>query len=332
MQYKELTDSQQTDMCQEYQQRYYPFRTIEDIDRAFSIVNPVINVLDNSFEVWEAHRTTFENELKTPSPPSVKPGGGDELMDRQFAEWHDIFQTISDWRMGRLNCSEIDLWVKLREKYHISRQPSVKPEREDEWKHFNGDYEKEMQDIKLHDGTIIEMCWPNAGLWMVCKPEQPGYTDKGIPVNEAAFVRPNKEFYHLDDPQPSPTEQEGDGQNPIEKWIDEYVEKFAAFRSKTQLAEGIAVAMYHKMMEVKALPDADRWIDDKAKELKGDRDLHYGGYRDLCQWLYSRLDVWQTRYASLQSQLSEAQTKAQEYRVVEELFLKYPSPKQQDNV
>ena len=32
-----------------------------------------------------------------------------------------------------------------------------------EWSRFDGDYEKSMQDIKLHDGRVIFKCWPNAG-------------------------------------------------------------------------------------------------------------------------------------------------------------------------
>jgi hypothetical protein len=31
-----------------------------------------------------------------------------------------------------------------------------------EWKKYEGDYEKEGYDIMLKDGTIIENCWPNA--------------------------------------------------------------------------------------------------------------------------------------------------------------------------
>jgi hypothetical protein len=59
-----------------------------------------------------------------------------------------------------------------------------------EWTKFNGDYEKSMQDIKLFNGDIIFMCWPNAGFWNVCKKEgQKKYYDKEIPVKEAEYVR-----------------------------------------------------------------------------------------------------------------------------------------------
>lgn len=33
----------------------------------------------------------------------------------------------------------------------------------DEWKLFEGEYEKEWYDIKTMDGTIHKHCWPNAG-------------------------------------------------------------------------------------------------------------------------------------------------------------------------
>ncbi len=56
-----------------------------------------------------------------------------------------------------------------------------------EWSSFNGDYEKSMQDIKLKNGDIVEMCWPNAGFWNVLRPGK--YYDQEIPVNEAEFVR-----------------------------------------------------------------------------------------------------------------------------------------------
>lgn len=31
------------------------------------------------------------------------------------------------------------------------------------------------------------------------------------------------------------------------------------------------------------------WVDDKARGLMGNRDLHYGGFRDAAQWLAVRL-------------------------------------------
>jgi hypothetical protein len=59
-----------------------------------------------------------------------------------------------------------------------------------EWTKFNGDYEKSMQDIKLYNGEVISMCWPNAGFWNVCKKQgQEKYYDKEIPVKEAEYVR-----------------------------------------------------------------------------------------------------------------------------------------------
>lgn len=59
-----------------------------------------------------------------------------------------------------------------------------------EWSPFDGDYEKSMQDIKLHNGDIITMCWPNAGYWTVVRKKgNEKYYGKDIPVKEAAFVR-----------------------------------------------------------------------------------------------------------------------------------------------
>lgn len=46
-------------------------------------------------------------------------------------------------------------------------------------------YEKAMQDIRLHDGTEISMCWPNAGEFFCC-------SDNSIPntpAEKVAFVR-----------------------------------------------------------------------------------------------------------------------------------------------
>jgi hypothetical protein len=59
-----------------------------------------------------------------------------------------------------------------------------------EWTPFNGDYEKSMQDIKLFNGDVITMCWPNAGFWMVMKKEgNEKYYKKDIKSSEAEFVR-----------------------------------------------------------------------------------------------------------------------------------------------
>lgn len=52
-----------------------------------------------------------------------------------------------------------------------------------EWQSFDGDYEKEIQDIQLKDGTIISECWPNAGFFI------PSGGKKHIPVDQVKFVR-----------------------------------------------------------------------------------------------------------------------------------------------
>jgi hypothetical protein len=34
-----------------------------------------------------------------------------------------------------------------------------------EWSEYDGDYEKEVQDIRTKDGKEYANCWPNAGKW-----------------------------------------------------------------------------------------------------------------------------------------------------------------------
>lgn len=61
-----------------------------------------------------------------------------------------------------------------------------------EWSDFDPKkgYEKEMQDVLLKNGDIIHKCWPNAGMWCVCREEGNGdYYGKDIPVQEADKVR-----------------------------------------------------------------------------------------------------------------------------------------------
>lgn len=59
-----------------------------------------------------------------------------------------------------------------------------------EWQPYDGDYQKKMQDIKLHNGDVITMCWPNAGYWNICeKKGNEKYYGKDIPHKDAAFVR-----------------------------------------------------------------------------------------------------------------------------------------------
>lgn len=55
-----------------------------------------------------------------------------------------------------------------------------------EWSKFipSEGYEKDMQDIKLHDGTVISMCWPNAGMFVCCS-----ISRADTPAKEVAFVR-----------------------------------------------------------------------------------------------------------------------------------------------
>lgn len=59
-----------------------------------------------------------------------------------------------------------------------------------EWMYYTGDYEKEMQDIKLHNGTVVTMCWPNAGVWNVLEEQlNEKYNNANIPNEEVSQVR-----------------------------------------------------------------------------------------------------------------------------------------------
>lgn len=59
-----------------------------------------------------------------------------------------------------------------------------------DWIEFDGDYVKAMQDIKLKNGDVVTMCWPNAGFWCVCRKKgNEKYYQKDIPVKEATHVR-----------------------------------------------------------------------------------------------------------------------------------------------
>ncbi len=60
-----------------------------------------------------------------------------------------------------------------------------------EWSKYNGDYEKEMQDIKLFNGDIVTMCWPNAGFWNCCrqKGNEKYYNKFDINHKDAEFTR-----------------------------------------------------------------------------------------------------------------------------------------------
>lgn len=65
--YNDLPDDKQADMCQEFQERYYKNYTIEDIDSAFIAINPSVALIDGSYDVWDAHKTSFEKELANPT-------------------------------------------------------------------------------------------------------------------------------------------------------------------------------------------------------------------------------------------------------------------------
>lgn len=59
-----------------------------------------------------------------------------------------------------------------------------------EWSKYYGDYSKQMQDIKLRNGDIITMCWPNAGKWTSCEKQQLAkYEGEQIDNSEVVQVR-----------------------------------------------------------------------------------------------------------------------------------------------
>jgi len=65
-----------------------------------------------------------------------------------------------------------------------------------EWSRFDPieGYEKEMQDIKLFNGDVVMMCWPNAGWWnVVRKNGQEKYYNlsqkERLKAEDAEFVR-----------------------------------------------------------------------------------------------------------------------------------------------
>jgi hypothetical protein len=52
-----------------------------------------------------------------------------------------------------------------------------------DWSDYDGDYEKSMQDIILHNGTQVNCCWPNAGYF------NPLFNVDKIPEKEVSKVR-----------------------------------------------------------------------------------------------------------------------------------------------
>jgi hypothetical protein len=54
-----------------------------------------------------------------------------------------------------------------------------------EWEKFDGDYQKAVQDVKLHDGTLVFFCWPNNGVFISLQDD----VQKEIPYENVAYVR-----------------------------------------------------------------------------------------------------------------------------------------------
>jgi hypothetical protein len=62
--YNELSDFDKCEMIQEFQEKYYHNYCIEEIDEAFSIINPVVTIINGQYDVWEAYKKSFEEKLK----------------------------------------------------------------------------------------------------------------------------------------------------------------------------------------------------------------------------------------------------------------------------
>jgi len=58
----------------------------------------------------------------------------------------------------------------------------------DDWQPYIGDYDKFEYDIKLHDGTIVESCYPNAGKFNSFSKEHDGQYFQENDVAEIRFA------------------------------------------------------------------------------------------------------------------------------------------------
>lgn len=57
----------------------------------------------------------------------------------------------------------------------------------DEWQPYIGDYDKYEYDVKLHDGTIVENCYPNARKFNSISDEHDGQSFSEHAVSEIRF-------------------------------------------------------------------------------------------------------------------------------------------------
>lgn len=55
-----------------------------------------------------------------------------------------------------------------------------------DWIRFTGTYEKEWYDVQLHDGTIVETVYPNAGYFYS------GIVTKKVDFKDVALYKPGK--------------------------------------------------------------------------------------------------------------------------------------------
>lgn len=61
-----------------------------------------------------------------------------------------------------------------------------------EWQPYDGDYCKAVQDIRLQDGTEIEGCYPNAGVWLPIGEN----STRSIKNADVTHVRKSYSFYN----------------------------------------------------------------------------------------------------------------------------------------
>jgi hypothetical protein len=60
--YLEYYSQQRMEICKAFQ-ILYPQKTIREIAKALTIINPIVDKTDSGYSIWEAHTTRFEKIL-----------------------------------------------------------------------------------------------------------------------------------------------------------------------------------------------------------------------------------------------------------------------------
>lgn len=63
--YLEFSDEEQTSICLEFRDEYYPETGLLLIGTAFAHINPPIEKTENGYDVWDAYRSRFEKFLQS---------------------------------------------------------------------------------------------------------------------------------------------------------------------------------------------------------------------------------------------------------------------------